>query len=567
MISSLHIENIAVIKRADIEFRPGFTVLTGETGAGKSILIDSINLILGARAQRDLVRAGEKEAMVSAIFSELPERTAAELSETGAETDEEGLLMLQRSITAEGKSVSRLNGRQVPLGIERDAAGKLVNIHGQHDNQALLDPACHIDFLDAFAEDEKELAAYTERYQKLQETKARLKALTKDETEKNRMIELLKYQLSDIDGAKLKAGEEDLLLTQKKKIQNLEKISKYCVTAYTALYQNEKGMSAHELIGRAQAALQTVAEVIPEATEHAEKLGDMKEALSDIADFALRNSELDGVGDPTALLDRIEGRLEQISRLKRKYGSTVEEILAYRDKAAKDLSEIELSDELTAKLTEQLTSDFKCAYDAAVVLHRKREGAARVLAQKIVDELKFLEMAKVGFFVSFTEQKTPSGNPKLSPRGYEEVEFLIATNPGEPEKPLAKIASGGELSRIMLAMKSVFAHRDKIPTLIFDEIDTGVSGKTLQKIGIKLKQLSKDAQVICVTHSAQIAALADNHYRISKEEVEGRVSTTVVPLDKEGRVQEVARIMGGIQISDKLLETAREMVEAAAAPL
>ncbi len=563
MISSLHIENIAVIKRADIPFHGGFTVLTGETGAGKSILIDSINLILGARAQRALVRNGEESAMVSALFADLPERVVKPLEEIGVSIDEEGLLMLQRNVAADGKGSSRLNGRQVPLGLQKDAAELLVNIHGQHDNQALLNPDSHVGFLDAFAEVEEELAAYKRCYHKLSETKQRLKTLSKDETEKNRLIELLKYQIGDIDAVRLKSGEEELLLTQKKKIQNLEKIAKYCNTAYAALYQSEKGISAHELIGRAQVALQMIAEVIPEATEYAEKLGDIKDTIADIADFALASGEMDGVGDPTALLDRIEGRLDLIGKLKRKYGSTVEEILAYREKAAKELSEIQLSDELSEELTEQLTKDFKAAYDAAALLHGKRKLAAEVLSRKIVDELKFLEMDKVGFVVSFVEQQTPSGNPKLGPNGYDEVEFLIATNPGEPAKPLSKIASGGELSRIMLALKCVFARRDRIPTLIFDEIDTGVSGKTLQKIGIKLKQLSGDAQVICVTHSAQIAALADHHYLITKEEKDGRVQTSVRELDKEGRVREVARIMGGIQITDKLMETAKEMIETA----
>lgn len=561
MLSSLHIENIAVIKMADIGLYPGFTVITGETGAGKSIVIDSINLILGARAQKELVRSGENEAMVSAVFNEFSEKTLEQLDGYGIKPDEEKIVIFQRNITSDGRGTAHLNGRQITLSTEREAAKLLVNIHGQHDNQLLLDPSSHIDFLDAFAGDEALLTEYSGFYRKLCDTKRRLSELNCDETEKARMIELLKYQLSDIDSARLKPDEEESLIAQKKKIQNLEKISKQCVTVYRALYQNEKGVSAYELVERAEDALNAISEVTPEAAIKAEKLAEIKYALSEIAEFAYASFSMDGVGDPTALLDKIEGRLDTIAKLRRKYGATINDILAYRTKAADELKKITMSDELIKQLEKQLAIEENQTLEAARKLTEARKNRAAELEKKITAELKFLEMGKVSFYVDIKEARESNGELKLTALGADEVEFLIMTNPGEPAKPLAKIASGGELSRIMLALKCVFAGRDEIPTLIFDEIDTGVSGKTLQKIGIKLKQLSRTAQVICVTHSAQIAALADNHMCITKHEIAGRVETEVKKLDRSGRINEIARIMGGENISETLLKTAEEMLD------
>ena len=564
MLDTLHIENIAVVREADITLGRGFTVLTGETGAGKSIIIDAINLLLGARPQRDLIRSGETTAVASAVFTDIPETLAAQMTDAGLRLDEDGGLFLQRAVQADGKASTRIGGRPVSVSTQKEFIGALIAIHGQHDNQQFLRPEMHIRYLDDFAGIEALLDDYTVLYHEYNEIRAKIRSLQKNEQEKARMAELLKYQIADIDAGKLKPKEEELLLAKRTKIRNAEKIAKQVKTILHALYRSEKGYSAMEQLDRAITALDGMSEIMPEAAAFSEKLSEFRYEIEDIAGTVQAYAE-DDEGDPTVLLDKIEGRLETISKLKKKYGATVEEVLAYRAKAFSDLDDITLSDEKIAALKEQLSQKEKELTLSAEQLTAARKAAGKTLSVRIMEELRFLDMEKVRFEVGITPLSGENGDGEMTrfgTRGCDNVEFLISTNPGEPLKPLDKIASGGELSRIMLAAKCVMAASEQISTMIFDEVDTGVSGKTSQKIGIKLKELGKTGcQVICVTHSAQIAALADAHLYISKHEVDGRVETSVRPLDEDGRIGELSRIIGGIEITDAIRATARELLE------
>lgn len=564
MLDTLHIENIAVVREADITLGRGFTVLTGETGAGKSIIIDAINLLLGARPQRDLIRSGETTAVASAVFTDIPETLVAQMTDAGLRLDEDGGLFLQRAVQADGKASTRIGGRPVSVSTQKEFIGALIAIHGQHDNQQFLRPEMHIRYLDDFAGIEALLDDYTVLYHEYNEIRAKIRSLQKNEQEKARMAELLKYQIADIDAGKLKPKEEELLLAKRTKIRNAEKIAKQVKTILHALYRSEKGYSAMEQLDRAITALDGMSEIMPEAAAFSEKLSEFRYEIEDIAGTVQAYAE-DDEGDPTVLLDKIEGRLETISKLKKKYGATVEEVLAYRAKAFSDLDDITLSDEKIAALKEQLSQKEKELTVSAEQLTAARKAAGETLSVRIMEELRFLDMEKVRFEVGITPLSGENGDGEMTrfgTRGCDNVEFLISTNPGEPLKPLDKIASGGELSRIMLAAKCVMAASEQISTMIFDEVDTGVSGKTSQKIGIKLKELGKTGcQVICVTHSAQIAALADAHLYISKHEVDGRVETSVRPLDEDGRIGELSRIIGGIEITDAIRATARELLE------
>lgn len=560
MLASLHIENIAVIKCADIDFSEGFTVLTGETGAGKSIVIDSINLLLGSRGAKEFIRTGEQTALVSACFTDLGSAVLDELSCLGITPDEEHMLYLQRTLHADGKSQTRLNGRVIPTSLQRDIGRLLMSIHGQHDNQALLVPSNHIGILDRFADLEEQLIDYKESYNSMQNIVSEMEALTKNEQEKARLTELLAYQIRDIDMAKLKLGEEELLIAQRKRIQNLEKIAKNANLIYRALYRNEKGSSAVELIKRAQLSLDHLIEEIPEAAAYSVRLEEVVCELEDIAECIRASADAD-VDDPTALLNRIESRLDTISKLRRKYGATIKDILDYREKAVYELKTIESAEERLEELRRMLEKCSALVMEKAAAIREKRIKSARQLERRVMDELAFLEMGKVKFEVSVMPLKEddPTACNKL---GIDAVEFLISTNAGDPLKPLSKIASGGELSRIMLALKNVLADKECTETSVFDEVDVGISGKTAQKIGILLKKTSAATQVICITHSAQIAALADSHLLISKCEREGRVETSIKALDREARIAELARIMGGAAITDNLLKTADEMLDA-----
>jgi len=567
MLLSLHIENIAVAQKIDMEFKNGFIVLTGETGAGKSIIINSLNLILGAKPQKDMIRKGEKKAMVSALFGDFDATAAKKIEELGIALDpSENCVLVQRDITEEGKSTSKLNGRGISVSLLKELAKLLVNIHGQHDSQTLLSPGNHILFLDSFAALEKELGDYAAVYDRTNGIKSKIAELSQDEKNKQRTIDILKYQIGEIDGAKLKPGEEEKLEEAKKYIQNSEKIIKSMKTIQSALAYSEKGISAVDQMKRAAKALKYVAEFVPDSAEYITRLEDCISEITDISELAAGSipkeyDDLEQMEDSTPKLDKIENRLYQISRLKAKYGQSISEILEYKNKITEDLDNIIFADEKIEGLKGELAEEMEKLGALDAILSAKRKKAAKSLEHKIMDELKFLEMSKVLFEVKIEKNVEGDGGVRYASRGGDTVEFLIATNPGEPPKPLERIASGGELSRIMLAVKSVFAKKDGVDTLIFDEIDSGISGRTAEKVGIKLKSIAGDIQVICVTHSAQIASHADSHYLIAKREIGGRSATDIKELDKNEKIDEIARIMGGITITETVKKTAAEMVE------
>jgi len=504
--------------------------------------------------------------MVSGLFGDFDEAAAKKIEELGIELDpSENCVLIQRNISDDGRSASKINGRGISVSLLKELAKLLINIHGQHDSQTLLSPGNHILFLDNFAETEKELGNYTEVYDKTNGIKAKIAELSQDEKNKQRTIDLLKYQINDIDSAKLKSGEEEKLEEAKKYIQNSEKIIKSMKVIQTALAYSEKGIAAVDQMKRAVTALRHVADFVPDSAAYIDRLEDCISEVTDVAELAAGSipSEYEGLENAensTARLDKIENRLYQISRLKTKYGSSIDEILEYKSKITEDLDNIIFADEKIEALKGELDAEMKKLAGAADILSNKRKKAAKALEKKIMDELKFLEMSKVLFEVKTDKNTESDGGVRYSSRGGDIIEFLIATNPGEPTKPLEKIASGGELSRIMLAIKSVFARKDGIDTLIFDEIDSGISGRTAEKVGIKLSAIAGDIQVVCVTHSAQIASIADAHYLIEKHEVDGRSVTNIKELDKDERICEIARIMGGITITETVMNTAAEMV-------
>ena len=563
MLSSLHIENIAVIKNADIDFGAGFNVLTGETVAGKSILIDSINLILGEKPSKDLIRSGENEASVSALFSDaaVPLSRAEDIE---AEPDEDGCLYITRTIDASGKAKTRIGGKTVPVSMQKDIASRLISIHGQNDNRILMSPAEHLRYLDIYAGNGVLLSEYYGYYELMNDCRRRINELARDEREKTRTVELLKYQIADIDAAKLKAGEEEELVASRDRVRNSERIMKQTRLITKALYRNERALPAYELVKKAISAMESVSDYVPQSEEYIRRLNDVAYTLEDIGLTVEDMSETE-YEDPDRELDRIETRLDQISKLERKYGTDIAEILAFRDRAEAELSDIELSDVKISELKLKLAEYEIQALELASRLTESRKKAAETLEKSVISELSYLEMPKVRFRVEIKKSRDADGKTKFTRNGTDDVEFLLSANPGEPLKPLARIASGGELSRIMLALKSVNAADAVGETLIFDEIDTGVSGKTSQKIGMRLRRLAGSNQVICVTHSAQIAAEAHHQFLIRKSERNGRVETTVTELDRNGRINEIARIMGGVNITDKLLDSAAEMLDSAAA--
>ncbi|MBQ9112134.1 MAG: DNA repair protein RecN [Clostridia bacterium] len=551
MIESLHIENIAVLKSLDVDFSEGMTVLSGETGAGKSIIIDSLGLLLGAKADRELIRTGETKATVSAVFSDIGKETADKLSEMGFET-EDGTVMLARSMTSSGSS-ARINGRAVTVSMLREVGGALFNIHGQNDNQQLLDQKNHIKLLDSFAGNTALLLEYSAHYRDILRIRGEIDSMKKDVMEQNRLREMLRYQLEDIDSVKLKEGEEETLNELVKKLRSLEKINKCCALVEKALRGGEKSLGAVYLADRAAGALDSVSDAVPDAAALSERLNNIRYELEDIAESVYSLCDF-GDGDPTAKLDRAESRLNAISKLKRKYGSTVEEILEFRKNAAERLDLIENAGERAEDLANELKEAETAAGAVADKLSAARKKAAKSLDGRVCETLAFLDMPKVRFEVSVKRAED------FTAYGCDRVEFLISTNPGEPLLPMEMIASGGELARIMLSLKNVLNECDGVGTVIFDEIDTGISGKTSRKVGIKLKEIARGAQVLCVTHSAQIASVAHNHLYISKSEEDGRVSTRLRLLDREGRVEEIARILGGIEITDAVRSAAVEMI-------
>ena len=567
MLESLHIENIAVIKSVDIDFSSGLCVLTGETGAGKSLLIDSINCLTGGRVSRDLIRAGEDRALISALFSPPEGEVARALSELGIELPAGDSLMLQRVITRDGRSTARINGRAVTQSILREAGALLINIHGQSDNQKLMQATAHRALLDDYAQDGDELALYRELYGEWKTVKDEMASLRRDVAERIRLREMLEFQIKDIDAAKLRAGEEEKLTERRDKLLHLEKINRQVGLACRALCDGEKA-TVTALCDRAEAALSSIAGIIPECDELMERIGAIRAEAEDIADRVREFGDED-VGDPTAELDRLEGRLDTISRLGRKYGIGVEAILAFREEAAARLVVIDTADERIEELEQDEAGLRQRLADRAHEMTAIRKTAARALSEEVQEALAFLDMPKVRFEVAV--------NPaaEFGAYGCDEVEFLLSANPGEPVGPMVRIASGGELSRIMLAIRSVLNQRYGVPTAIYDEVDTGISGRTARKVGIKLATIARGTrnvlgehaagtQVICVTHSAQIASLADAHYVIEKKETiesgETRAETTVRPIDEVDRVEEIARILGGLDITDAQRAAARELI-------
>ncbi len=553
MLASLHIENIAVIRSIDIDMKCGFTVLTGETGAGKSIIIDSINFLMGTRNGKDLIRNGESTALVSALFTDLSPENEGKLNELGINLDENSELYLQRTLNIDGKTQIKVNGRTIPASLLKEVAGCLINIHGQHDSKSLLENKYHIDLLDSFADNKELLAEYKQFYNNINSLKDKIKSLEISEGEKERLTELLSYQIKDIDSAKLKNGEEEMLLSRESVLRNSEHVSKQIRFVCKALYSNEKGVTASSLARRSADALNSISDVLPELKEYAEKLNNFAYEMEDIA-ISAKDISGDVSLDPVIELNEVQTRLDIIHKLKRKYGNSVEEILVYRNKRAEELDNISQSEDRIEELKRELSEQELKADAIAKKLTDRRKAAAEALENQVCLCLSFLEMPKVRFKVDL------SVNSDFGPKGKNDVMFLLSANPGEPMKMLSKIASGGELSRIMLAIKSVLREKESTETVIFDEVDTGVSGKTSQKIGIKLKQTSESCQVICITHSAQIAALADSHLFISKKEYEGRAETHVKVLEYNDRIYELARIMGGQDITKSLLTSAEELL-------
>ena len=551
MLKSLHIENIAVIRRANLDLEGGFSVLTGETGAGKSMIIDSINLLLGNRLSKEIIRTGESRAVVSAVFDQLSEYVLHELDEMGFSC-EDGALMLQRTLSADGKSQTRLNGQVITQTMQKEIARMLISIHGQSDNQKLLQKSTHRVLLDAYAQPDAEMEAYRTAYATWKEISKRLESVSCDDAEKVRRAEMLRFQIADIDAQKLSAGEEEALTAERDRLVNYERINKQVRLVYRALRGGEKG-TVVDLLNRSASAMQSLNGLLDGVDELSERLLSAASEIEDVAEL-VHAYEDDDDTDPVERIDKIEARLDAIFKLKRKYGATVADILAFRAKAAEELDALELSDELRETLTKEEKAAYERVLAEAEQLRAARRRAAAAVTSEVTASLAFLDMPKVRFDIAITPCKPTE-------HGADEIEFCIATNPGEPLLPMVKIASGGELSRIMLALRSVLNDREGADTVIFDEVDTGVSGKTSRKVGMKLRQSAANAQVICVTHSAQIASLADAHYRITKRERDGRAETDVELLDRAERIEEIARILGGIEITDAQRGVAREMID------
>ena len=547
MLSLLHIENIAVIELAEISFGRGFHVLTGETGAGKSILIDAISAILGERSYRDMIRTGSDKASVRAIFTDVPEYPWFE--ENGVEYDPE--VVIQRDIYLDGRNNCRVNGTAVTVSILRKLGIQLINIHGQHDSASLFDENNHLRFLDDFAENSHLREIYGEKYATVDSLNREIERFSMDEGEKLRKLEMLKYQIAEIEKAELEAGEDEALEERRKVLQNAEKLSDGLNSAVENLYGSDDTDGAISLISNAQHEIARLSRYTESYNEIQEKLMDLLYSLQDAADeLRDQRDDLSYSGDE---LEQIEARLDVIHRLRRKYGADCTEILAYLEKAQKELDEIEFSDDHLEKLKRKLLKAEKKAWDAAYALRDSRIMAAEALSARILDELSQLDMPKVQFSCNFTELE-------LTPNGADSVAFYMSANAGEALKPMSKVASGGELARIMLAIKNVLAQQDQVPTLIFDEVDTGVSGRAAVKVAEKLHSIAGTKQVLCVTHLPQIAARGDNHMLISKSERDGRTYTSVTPLDREGRKQELARIIGGANITEITLKSAEEML-------
>ena len=547
MLSLLHIENIAVIEQADISFDRGFNVLTGETGAGKSIVIDAISAILGQRAYRDMIRTGTEKASVRAVFTEVPKLNWFE--ENGVEYDPE--TVIQRDIHLDGKNVCRVNGSLVSVSILHKLGIQLINIHGQHDSASLFDEENHLAFLDAFAGNESLRLDYAEKYAAVSKLRREIDRMTMDEGEKLRRMENLKYQIAEIEKADLTPGEDDRLEERRKILQNAEKLSNGMDTAVECLYGGYDSDGASGLLAQAEYALARLAKFTDHYTTLHDRVSDLMYQVQDVAE-EVRDAR-DDLSYSADELESIESRMDVIHKLRRKYGVTCEDILAYLDKARKELDDIEFADDHLERLKKNLKKAEATAWEAANALRQNRKETAASMEKRILTELAQLDMPRVQFTCAFTETE-------LGSNGADAVAFYMSANAGEALKPMSKVASGGELARIMLAMKNVLAEKDQVNTLIFDEVDTGVSGRAAQKVAEKLRSVAQHKQVLCVTHLPQLAALANTHLLIAKSERDGRTFTSVTPLDLEGRKRELARIIGGTHITETTLRSAEEML-------
>ena len=550
MLSSLQIENVAVIQKAEVHFEPGLNVLTGETGAGKSILIDSINAILGNRTSKDLVRTGAAKAVIRAAFEQVPSAVLDKLEQSGYERSES--LLLSREITAEGKSSCRINGMPATAAVLRDLCGGLININGQHDSVGLLNPAHHLGILDDYAQNRTVFQDYYTLYRKLVQVKRELDALITDEAEKQRKIDLLQYQVQEIEDAGLTAGEEQTLENRRKVLSNASAIRDRLAQSYALLSGSDDAAGAVDLLGEASNAVDAAAQLDPALSAAAGQLLDLYYNAKDVAADLI--GRLDAYDTNDAELDEVEQRLDLLYRLKRKYGSTVEDVIAFGQKAREELDNIQHSQQRYDTLQAEKLRLYAKAREKAEVLTQTRLKAFEELNTRISGTLDFLNMPGVRMTLRHTRGP-------LASHGQDSVEFYISTNPGEAPKPLAKIASGGELSRITLAIKNAMADKDAVPTVIYDEIDSGVSGKAAGRIGEVLRQSAQGHQILCITHTAQIAALADCHLLIQKNVSNERTYTEIHPLDDNGRVEALARLISGDHVTELSRANAREMLQ------
>lgn len=548
MLELLHIENIAIIEAADIEFAPGFNALTGETGAGKSIVIDSLSAVLGQRTSRELIRTGAEKAFVSAAFS----GTAPELTEElGIQPEADGTLLLQREIQTDGKNVCRVNGRPVTVGQLRALGARLLNIHGQHDGQQLLDEEQHIVYLDSFGRVESLAITYAEKYKNFTDIRRQIGALQMDEAEKARRVDTLQYQIEELRRAKLTPGEEEELTARRGMLRNAEKFLGAVAGADYALNGDDSGGGALSALRQAQDALGGVRHLDDAFGQLYERLG---EAYSEVYDIAATVEDKRGELDVSpGELDRVESRMDLLYRLKKKYGATVEDMLDYQARCEAELAQIEDAGDTLVRLEQALSKAEKGARQAAQALSDARKAAAERLTAQILTELQQLDMGKIRFAVDFAEKPLDSD-------GMDAVRFLMSANVGEELRPIHKIASGGELARIMLAMKNVLSEQDHVGTMVFDEVDTGVSGRAAQKVAEKMARISRRKQVLCVTHLPQLAAMADTHFSVEKGERGGRTYTEVRRLDREQRRRELARLTGGSHVSQTMLDGAEELL-------
>ena len=553
MLELLHIENIAIIERADIMFGRGFNALTGETGAGKSIVIDALGAVLGQRTSRELIRTGAEKAFVSADFSGVPAEMPG-LAETGLSPEEDGTLLLQRELYGDGRNACRVNGRPVTVAQLRRIGAGLLNIHGQHDGQQLLDEEQHLAYLDRFGRVDDALTRCAERYGTLRETRREIETLRMDEAEKARRVDMLRHQIDELERADLQEGEEEALLARRNILRSGEKFTAAIAKADLCLNGGDEGMGAVSAIREAENALHALHSLGDEFAALSERLEALRCEAYDLAE-TIRDKKEAYEFSPQEL-DAVEARCDQLYRLKKKYGASVGDMLAYLARSREELDRIEYADERIAQLQETLREQEAAAMEAARALSALRRAAAQELEERISRELTELDMPKLRFAIDFQEKE-------LSENGIDAVSFLMSANVGESLRPIQKIASGGELSRIMLAMKNVLAEQDSVMTMVFDEVDTGVSGRAAQRVAEKLARLSRFRQVLCVTHLPQLAAMADVHFGVEKGEADGRTRTNVLVLDRAARRREVARLSGGDPPSDTMLSGAEELLSAA----